>query len=336
MDFKKKCLLTRYTMNMEDLNHYYRMYRKYLYDNNIPLKSSAAKKKIYSLTSLLLKIDRKMVGRELNIYGDKRGDYKNIDRGKIYAASHVGRYDAESCMEAINEQVYAVMGDPGKTYRTLIDFDGFFLEHMLGRVCTDTGYQELDNMKKLKNGEKIPEKDYELIKEIKEDRHICEETCIKRLDAHDNILIYPEGAWNITPKLTQPLFTGTARMAIRSNALIVPIGVIRDGKKYSVNIGEPMDVSGASLSDVQDITDELKEKINTLKGEMIFDIRNRIEERIIMGTPEENLRAFIDDIMSETTNDYTEDVIEGSRFFDKNAPENVYKTLEKVKNKTLY
>lgn len=340
MDFKKKCLLTRYTMNMEDLNHYYRMYRKYLYDNNIPLKSSAAKKKIYSLTSLLLKIDRKMVGRELNIYGDKRGDYKNIDRGKIYAASHVGRYDAESCMEAINEQVYAVMGDPGKTYRTLIDFDGFFLEHMLGRVCTDTGYQELDNMKKLKNGEKIPEKDYELIKEIKEDRHICEETCIKRLKNHDNILIYPEGAWNITAKLTQPLFTGTARMAIKGDGLIMPIGIVRDNKVYTVNMGEPISVKGADAEnkkDVQDITNELHEKINSLKGEIIFDDKRPVLKRDDFGTPEENLRAFIDDIMSETTNDYTEDVIEGSRFFDKDAPENVafpermykYKVLKK-------
>lgn len=340
MDFQKRNLIELYKMSGEELNHYYRMLRKYEYDNNIPLKSSKIKKRIYFLTKLMLKIDRLTVGRKLIIYDDKRGDFKNINQGKIYAASHVGRYDAESSMEAIDEQVYAVMGDPGATYKTLINFDGFFLEDMLGRVCCDTGYQELENMKKLKLGEKIPDDDYNLIKEIKEDRHICEETCIKRLKNHDNILIYPEGAWNITAKLTQPLFTGTARMAIKGDGLIMPIGIVRDNKVYTVNMGEPISVKGADAEnkkDVQDITNELHEKINSLKGEIIFDDKRPVLKRDDFGTPEENLRAFIDDIMSETTNDYTEDVIEGSRFFDKDAPENVafpermykYKVLKK-------
>lgn len=333
MEFEKKNLIEIYKMSLEELNHYYRMLRKYEYENNVKLDSSVVKKVIHPITMLTLRLDRLMTGRKYVLYDDKRGNYHKIKDGKIYAASHVGRYDIETTMEAINDQAYFVMGDPEETYR---NFEGFFLSKMHGRICTDTGYQEFKNMQKLKNGEYVSDEDKKLIDEYKEDRHICEENCIKRIKKHDNILIYPEGAWNITPKLTQPLFTGSARIAVKGEGVIIPIGIVRDDKKYTVNIGKPMNTKGATLSDVQDITDELKENINSLKGEIIFNDKKPALKRADLGTPEENERAFIDDIMRETTNGYTEEVIENSRFYDKNAPENVYKTLEKVKNKTLY
>ena len=47
MEFQKKNLIELYKMSGEELNHYYRMLRKYEYDNNIPLKSSKIKKRIY-------------------------------------------------------------------------------------------------------------------------------------------------------------------------------------------------------------------------------------------------------------------------------------------------
>ena len=44
---------------------------------------------------VVLKIDRFFSRRKLEIFDDKRGDYKNIGKGKVYAASHVGRYDID-------------------------------------------------------------------------------------------------------------------------------------------------------------------------------------------------------------------------------------------------
>lgn len=54
-----------------------------------------------------------------------------------------------------------------------------------------------------------------------------------------DLLIYPEGAWNITEnQVVMPLYTGTAEMAIRTGAEIIPIAIEQGGKRYYANIGE--------------------------------------------------------------------------------------------------
>ena len=66
----------------------------------------------------------------------------------------------------------------------------------------------------------------------------------------------------------QPLFNGAARIAINGNGVLVPIGIIRENKRYIVNIGNYFNVEGAQDSDVKDVTRELKELIYSLKGEI--------------------------------------------------------------------
>lgn len=316
---EKKNLLELKKLSLEELCFYYRELRRYQYENNIPLKSSELKKRIHFLTMLILKIDRITTGRKLIVFDDKRN--YDSDKGKIYASSHVGRYDIESVMEAINDQAYFFMGDAEETYRNM---EGFFLENIHGRICIDTGYQVYDMIMKQKKGIELTEYEKNLVSEYKKDRHIGEETCIKRIQAKDNILIYPEGAWNVTDRLTQPLFPGTARIAVKGNGIIIPIGVIRDGKNYTINIGREFDISGATENDVEEITRELTELINSLKGEIIFSDLSRTISRTSLGTPAENISANIQDIMSETTNGYTLDVIEKTRFYDNDSPENVF------------
>ena len=317
--FEYKKLFELRKMSLEELCKYYRQLRSFEYETNKPLESSQIKKKIHSLTMLILKIDRITSGRKLIIFDDKRDNIEG--KGKIYASSHVGRYDIESAMEAINEQSYFVMGDPEETYRNA---DGLFLGKIHGRICVDTGYQAFDVIQKQKAGYELTEEEQNLLDEYKKDRHICEETCIKRVKQKDNILIYPEGAWNVTPRLTQTLFPGTARIAIKGDGLIVPIGIVRDNKEYIVNIGEEFDVSGATMSDVKDITSMLKESLNSLKGEIIFSSLGKSVSRSSLGTPEENELNNINDIMSETENGYTLDVIEKTRYYDRDYPENVF------------
>lgn len=328
-DFDKKNLLEIYRMSLDELSHYYRLLRRYEFENNKPLESSELKRRMHKLTMLVLKIDRFFSKRQLVVFDDKRGDYKNISKGKIYAASHVGRYDIESCMEAIDDQTYFVMGDPEETYR---NFEGFFLDKLHGRICVDTGYQQFENMQKLKRGIAISEEDQKLIDEYKMDRHICEIVCRDRVKNKDNILIYPEGAWNITPRLTQRLFPGAAKIAVNGDGVIIPVGVVRDSKRYTVNIGNPINVEGATIEDVPDITEQLKEKLNSLKGEIIFADNRRRVSRTTLGSFDDVLEEFIDDIMSETANGYTREVIESSRYYDKDAPENVFKIYKKTLN----
>ena len=325
-DFEYKKILALKKMSIEELSSYYRQLRSYEFDNNKPLESSLIKKRIHFLSNLILKIDRITTNRKLYIYDDKRNN--NIDKGKVYASTHVGRYDIESSMEAINEQVYFVMGDAGKTY---INFEGFFLDNIQGRICVDTGYEIFDIFKKKMERKNLTFLEQTLYDEYKKDRKICELTCTKRINNKDNILIFPEGAWNTTPRIVQPLFDGAAKIAINGNGTIIPIGVLRDGKKYSVNIGKEMDLTGATILDVKDITKELRVNMCSLVGEMIFN-SNKLTSRKNMQTPEENEIAFINDIMSESENGYTLDVIEKTRYYDQNCPENVlnYKKIKRL------
>ena len=248
-NFEYKKLLELKKISIQELSAYYRKLRSYEYDINKPLETSRIKKKIYFLTRLILKIDRLLSGRKLILFDDKRSD--NVSGGKVYASSHVGRYDIESAMEAINEQVYFVMGDPEETYR---NFEGFFLDKMSGRIAFDTGYQVQEIRRRLKNGDSVSKEELALYYSYKNDRHIAELNCTKRVAMGDSIFINPEGAWNITDRITQPIYDGAARIAISGKGVINPIGVIRDRKTYKVNIGSEMDVTGAQISDVKDGT----------------------------------------------------------------------------------
>ena len=317
-NFEYKKLLELKKMSIQELSAYYRELRSYEYDINKPLETSKIKKRIYFLTILILKIDRLLSGRKLILFDDKRSE--NVSVGKVYASNHVGRYDIESAMEAINEQVYFVMGDPEETYR---NFEGFFLDKMHGRICVDTGYNISDIFRKHKERQELTQKELELYKEYKKDRHICEVTCTKRIADKDNILIYPEGAWNVTPRLIQTLFPGAARIAVNGNGVIIPIGIVRDKKMYTVNIGNEMDVSGACESDIKDITSELKEKMNSLVGEIIFSSKDIVCRKSLKNSYQNEL-DFINDIMSESENGYTLDIIEKTRYDDPDYPENVF------------
>ncbi|MCR4581589.1 MAG: hypothetical protein K5666_03670 [Bacilli bacterium] len=321
--FAYKRLFELKKMSLEELSSYYRQLRSYEHDTGKPLKSSTIKRKIYFLTKLILKIDRLLSGRKLILFDDKREN--NTDKGKVYASSHVGRYDIESAMEAIGEQAYFVMGDPEETYR---NFEGFFLDRFYGRICLDTGYNIFEIFRKHHQGIPLSELEQTLYDEYKKDRHLCEVVCTRRVAQKDNLLIYPEGAWNVTPNITQNLFPGAAKIAVNGNGVIVPVGILRDGKKYSVNIGKEMDITGATESDVKDITKELKENMSSLVYEMVF-AGDKVVERSSLSTPEENEQAFIDDIMAETENGYTLDVIEKSRFHDKDYYDNIGESTHK-------
>ena len=79
--FEYKNLIEIKKMSLEELNSYYRMLRKYEFETGKELSSSNIKKKIHSLTMLILKIDRLTTGRKLIVFDDKRE--KNIDNAII-------------------------------------------------------------------------------------------------------------------------------------------------------------------------------------------------------------------------------------------------------------
>ncbi|MBR5969850.1 MAG: hypothetical protein IK016_05815 [Lachnospiraceae bacterium] len=179
------------------------------------------------LLRLGVKIDRILSGRKLEILGDYRE--KNPKDGKrphIYAVSHVGRYDFESAVEAVRDHAYFFYGDKEEAYR---NFDGFLIE-CNGAVTLETGYYT-DREGEIRFNE-----------QCLEDRHIAQERAIALLNRGQNLFLYPEGAWNLTPNLLiQPLFFGFVQMVARTDADIIPVVIERFGKRYAVIIGRRID-----------------------------------------------------------------------------------------------
>ena len=104
-NFEYKSFFEQKKMNQEELNQYYRALRKYEYEIDAPIKGIQLRKKIYCLVNFVLKMDRIFSGRTMKILDDKR---IKTEKPKIYACTHIGRYDIESAIEAIGEATWFI------------------------------------------------------------------------------------------------------------------------------------------------------------------------------------------------------------------------------------
>lgn len=282
----RKNLFQRLTMPQKELEAYYRAARAEDFRQGRAIRGLGWRRRCHTLILALLKCCCFFAGQKLDIIRDCR---KELDGPVIYACTHVGRYDIEMALQVIGRQCWFFMGDPGKVYK---DLDGLVL-WMNGTIFTDTAY--------------------------KEDRHIGKETCVRLLEQGGSLLIYPEGAWNITEnQVVQRLFTGTAEMAIRTGAKIVPIAIEQYGKQYYANVGEPIDPEGEER---QTLTDHLRDVLCTLKWE-IWEQSAPVSRDSL---PEDAAARYLDSIMCQTENGYTVEEIIRTRFHPKEAsPEEAF------------
>jgi len=281
---EKKNYFEKKEMTLSELNEYYRALRKELYDANESLKYIELRKKIYFLVRKIIEIELKINHISVNVLNDE--SVKN-NKPRIYAVTHVARYDIESILLAINESAYFVWGDPGELYRR----PEMILLNMIGMIFVDT-----DN---------------------KQDRHISLETMVKLLKQNGNIIIFPEGAWNITDnEVVMKLFPGVIEAAIRGNADIIPVAVDKDEKdNYYVKIGQNISMLGKKISDKYDEADTLRGILAGLKWDIweYIGYLNRSNQSSRLSRSE-----FIYSIMKDSDNDYTIDAINKSRYIDKN------------------
>ena len=282
MNFKTKNIIYRTIMPLDQLIKYYRNERKYIYENNIPIKGIKWRKRIHKMMLASIKTNRVLQHQKLTILHDRR---INTDNPIIYACTHIGRYDIEMALESIQDTCFLFFGNPGKLYRSL---DGV-VAWLLGFIGCDTTE--------------------------KEDRYISKELAIRTLKQGGNILIFPEGAWNITEnQVVMKLYTGTIEMAIRSGADIVPIAIEQYEKSFYINIGKNISLDKATnLNEKRRLSDDLRDILCTLKWEIWeqFPIVQR------SSLPENMGQIFVGRIMSETANDYTVEEIERDRFHEK-------------------
>lgn len=291
----KKNIIQRLAMPQKELEAYYRAQRAERHKNNEPIRGIGWRKRIHRLVNGLIRLSCELSGLKLTVIGDHRS---KTNRPVIYACTHIGRYDVEMAQLIANAPNYIFMGDPGELYKRP---DGIIL-FLRGTLYADTAYRD--------------------------DCHIGKENAIRLLKQGGNLLIYPEGAWNITEnQVVMPLFPGTAEIAIRTGAEIVPIAIEQYSRQYYANIGENISPAGYDLPQKQSLTDLLRDTLCTLKWEIWeqFPVTSRTS------LPVDAAEQYLTGIMSQSENGYTVDEIIRTRFHQKETtPEEAFAHLEKL------
>lgn len=272
-------------MQLHELEEYYVQMRKYEYDNNIPLKNINLRKKIHNILLLLVKIDRILSKEELYIIGDKRLKKRNVPR--IYACTHIGGNDAQRTFEAIEEHAYLFIADLREMYR---DLTGKLL-FLNGAVCLETNN--------------------------KEDRHIAYERALEVLSTNTNLLIYPEGCWNLTENfLTLPLYTGTVKMAYETGADIIPVAIEQYNNQFFVNIGHNIIWQSKYSKDIIGMNELLRNRLATLKYE-IFETKGIYSRSTITDKFKNN---FVQEILDRCPYNFTKEDGYITMYKDETAP----------------
>ncbi len=271
------------TLTQNELDKYYIQKRKLYYEKN---GATPKHIKLHNFFHWLLVpciiLLRKINRIKLTIVCDERIKTKEPI---IYACTHIGGVDIESAFEAIKNPCWLFLGDPREVYKNI---DGFMLG-LNGVICLDS-------------------KD-------KEDRLIAKETAIALLQNGGSLMIFPEGAWNIS--VNQPvmgLFYGTADIAIQSKAQIVPVALECYGKHMYVAIGKNIEVVN-TWDDKHKLTSYLRDALATLKWR-IFESVGVCSRKDF---PENYRQIFIDSIINDNKDtSYTEQDVIDTMFCDRN------------------
>ena len=276
---KKLDFLIKYlSLNQSDLELFLCEQRVEKYQNKKETKVPWWRTPIHYVLIGVLIIIRLFFKRKVIVISDKR---KKTKRPVIYACTHIGAHDVESAFEAIKVPCYLFMGDAREIYRTA---DGIML-WLNGVIFFDT----VD----------------------KQDRYIAKERSISLLQSGGSLLIYPEGAWNITEnEIVMPLYAGTAEMAIKSGAEIVPMAIERYGERYMVAIGENLSTESLEILNKYELTNRLRDELIDLKW-LIWE-QEGIQHR--KDIPEGYSDWFFHDIMHCDAATYTYEDVLATRF----------------------
>lgn len=271
--FEKKNIIELQKMNLEDVKKYYTQLRNYNFENNIPLQGIKYRKIIHKLLLEAVKIDRILSKEKVKVISDSR---IKSDRPIIYACTHIGGNDIQRTFEAIKEHAYLFLGDPEGLYK---DLSGLAL-YLNGVICLET--------------------------RDKRDRYIAKERAIELLKQGSNLLIYPEGAWNITENLpVMDLYNGTIKMALETGADIVPVAIEQYEDEFLVNIGKNISIS--SENNIKESNENLRDILATLKWQ-IWELMGTYKRKDIS---EEEIKMFKQNIIDKCEYGFTiEDVYE--------------------------
>lgn len=297
--FKKKNLLEKRKMAIEELVKYYAEYRIYCYNKGDKLKGIEIRKRLHPIIDLILKIDQVLSKEEIVVISNK--SIVKPNESKIFACTHIGGNDIQRTFQVINEPAYLMLGDPGILYKMPI----YYGLKLNGVIPLET-----------KN---------------KQDRKIAYNRAIELLNNGGNLLIYPEGAWNVTPnEMVMKIFTGTVRMAKETGVDIIPIAVEQYDNVFYFNVGKNYSIDKNTNLSLTELNEDLRDKLATLKWE-IMETQPKLDRAKVA---DDYLDIFQSEIVNRCNYGYgfsLEDAISES-FHDKNItkPEEAFAHLQEI------
>lgn len=206
-------------------------------DETLSEKGSNRRKKIRPFILTLLKL-----GNKLKLVVEKNEYEKIVDRPVIYVACHGFKDDVLNTLVTLKDDAYVVFGNIDLFYNTM---DGLFL-WLYGTQLVDRYNKESKNAMKNKMN--------------------------KIIELGNNIVIFSEATWNLSPnKLMEKLHGGFYDVAIKNNALVVPVLTHKVGKKCYSRVLKAIDLKEINMEDVEIICLTMKKYIEKANDLIIYD-----------------------------------------------------------------
>lgn len=229
----KVSFINRLTMPLSELERYHRERRKKQYEKGKKPGRIHIREMFYPVFRAFLIADRMFRKQTIKVISPL-----HRHKGRfIFACTHIGENDLENIYEKLNRGCWWFVGDPKFMYR---DISGLFV-YLNGCIFMDT-----DN---------------------KEDRRISYLRSVELLKGGGSLMIFPEGARNGTENLpVMPLFSGAAKMALKTDTPVFPIAIEQYGKRFVINFGQvirPEDFRGKD-----ELTETIRDALATLKWEI--------------------------------------------------------------------
>lgn len=162
---------------------------------------------------------------------------KMPDTPVIFAATHGFREDIEYSLLTADRHAYILIGSLSQIFRS---FDGL--------TAWASGTILVDRMNK-------------------DSRRAAKEKMIHAIRSGASILIFPEGAWNISPNMVMNhLFPGVYDVAKETGAYVAPIATHRDGKYVYSVLGKAFDITKHCRADGVKI---LRDKLGSMRWKLI-------------------------------------------------------------------
>ena len=215
-----------------------------LTDSKIKIKLKEA------IHPFLLLLSKTKIGYKVQRVNKLSAKVLNLDskRPIIFVCNHGTSYDAPIALGAIKKHTFLLVGK-----QPLEKVDETFF-NLNGTIFVD--------------------------RKDKEDMKASKEAMIELLNKDKNILVYPEGSWNMTDSnLMHEMKWGIIDIAKNSNALIVPLALDYDfdTRVCKYKFGEAIDVNDLSLKEG---IDTVRDRMATLRWDL-FETKQVVERKNI-------------------------------------------------------